>query len=172
VGLCLFDEQVRLLLPHRSVRRQMFQVLHTLEKVTPGSKTSISPALHEMAERMTRRGLIVLISDLMDDPEKLLLGLKHFRHKGNEVVVFHVLDPREMDIEYREAVEFEDMETGEKLRVEPQFLREQFKKDVRNWIDTIERGCRNRQIDYHLLRTDTPFDVALTAYLGKRSRMG
>jgi hypothetical protein len=88
------------------------------------------------------------------------------------VIVFHTLDPREMDVDYKEAVEFEDMETGEKLRVEPQFLREQFKKDVRNWIDTLERGCRNRQIDYHLLRTDTPFDVALTAYLGKRLRMG
>jgi len=172
VGLCLFDEKVQRLIPHRSVRKQMFQVLHTLEGTTPGAKTSISPALHEMAERMSRRGLVVLISDLMDDPEKIMMGLKHFRHKGHEVIVFHTLDPREMDIDYKEAVEFEDMETGEKLRVEPQFLREQFKKDIRNWADKLERGCRNAQIDYHLLRTDTPFDVALTAYLGKRLRMG
>jgi hypothetical protein len=88
------------------------------------------------------------------------------------VIVFHVLDPREMDVDYREEVEFEDMETGEKLRVEPQFLREQFRRDVRAWVDKLERGCRNHQIDYHLLRTDTPFDVALTAFLGKRTRMG
>jgi uncharacterized protein (DUF58 family) len=172
VGLCLFDDEVRRLIPHRSVRRQMFQILSTLEGTSPGSKTSISPALHEMAERMSRRGLVILISDLMDNPDNVLLGLKHFRHKGHEVIVFHVLDPRETDIDYKEAVEFEDMETGAKLRVEPQFLRDQFRKDVRAWTDTLERGCRNRAIDYHLLRTDTPFDVALTAYLGKRARMG
>jgi uncharacterized protein (DUF58 family) len=172
VGLCLFDDEVRRLIPHRSVRKQMFHVLHTLEGTTPGAKTSISPALHEMAERMSRRGLVVLISDLMDKPDDVLLGLKHFRHRGHEVIVFHVLDPREMDVDYKEAVEFEDMETGEKLRVEPQFLREQFRRDVRAWIDTLERGCRNSLIDYHLLRTDTSFDVALTAYLGKRARMG
>ena len=172
VGLCLFDDAVRELVPHRSVRKQMFQILSTLEGTSPGSKTSISPALHEMAERMSRRGLVILISDLMDNPDDVLLGLKHFRHRQHEVVVFHVLDPRETDIDYKEAVEFEDMETGEKLRVEPQFLREHFKKDVRAWIDTLERGCRNRAIDYHLLRTDTPFDVALTAYLRKRARIG
>lgn len=173
VGLCIFDDKVRRLLPHRSVRRQMFQILHALENTTPGAKTSVGPALHEMAERMSsRRGLVVLISDLMDDPQRVLTGLKHFRHDGHEVIVFHLLHPREMDVDYREAVEFEDMETGEKLRVEPQFLREQFRRDVKNWVDTLERGCRNRQIDYHLLRTDTPFDVALTAYLGKRARMG
>jgi uncharacterized protein (DUF58 family) len=172
VGLCLFDDEIRRLIPHRSVRKQMFQILHTLDGVTPGAKTSISPALHEMAERMSRRGLVVLISDLMDKPDDVLMGLKHFRHRQHEVVVFHILDPREMDIDYKEAVEFEDMETGEKLRVEPQFLRTQFKSDVRAWIDTLERGCRNHQIDYHLLRSDTPFDVALTAFLGKRARMG
>lgn len=172
VGLCTFDDAVRALIPHRSVRKQLFHILQTLEGTAPGAKTSISPALHELAERMGRRGLVVLISDLMDDPEKVLMGLKHFRHRRHEVIVFHVLDPREMDVDYKEAVEFEDMETGQKLRVEPAFLRDQFKKDVRAWIGTLERGCRNHHIDYHLLRTDTPFDRALTAYLGKRTRMG
>ncbi|HEU4366260.1 MAG TPA: VWA domain-containing protein, partial [Candidatus Krumholzibacteria bacterium] len=172
VGLCLFDETVRELVPHRSVRKQLFHMLHTLDGITPGAKTSISPALHELAERMNRRGLVVLISDLMDDPEKVLMGLKHFRHRQHEVVVFHILDPREMDMDYRESVEFEDMETGRKLRVEPAFLREQFRRDIGAWIDKLERGCRNHAIDYHLLRTDTPFDKALTAFLGKRERMG
>ncbi len=172
VGLCTFDDVVRARIPHRSVRKQLFHILQTLDATQPGAKTSISPALHELAERMSRRGLMVLISDLMDDPEKVLMGLKHFRHRRHEVIVFHVLDPREMDVDYKEEVEFEDMETGQKLRVEPAFLREQFKKDVRGWIDTLERGCRNHQIDYHLLRTDTPFDRALTAFLGKRARMG
>ena len=172
VGLCMFDEKVQTLIPHRSVRKQLFHILHNLEEAEPGARTSISPALHEIAERMKRRGLIILISDLMDDPESLLMGLKHFRHRHHEVIVFHVLDPREIDLDFNDEVEFEDLETGKRLRVEPQFLREQYSKDVSGWIRKLERGCRNHQIDYNLLRTDTPFDQALTAYLGKRQRIG
>jgi uncharacterized protein (DUF58 family) len=83
------------------VRKQLFQILHALEGIEPGAKTSISPALHEMAERMSRRGLVVLISDLMDNPDTVLMGLKHFRHRQHEVIVFHVLDPRELDVDYK-----------------------------------------------------------------------
>ena len=172
VGLCMFDDEIRTLIPHRSVRKQLFHILNNLEDVAPGARTSISPALHQMAERMKRRGLMILISDLMDDPERVLMGLKHFRHRQHEVIVFHILDPREMDLDMREEVEFEDMETGRKLRLEPAFLREQYNRDVAAWIDKLERGCRKHHIDYNLLRTDTPFDQALTAYLGKRHRLG
>jgi len=172
VGLCLFDDRIRTLIPHRSVRKQLFHILSKLESIEAGEKTSISPALHEIAERMKRRGLLVLISDLMDDPERLLSGLKHFRHRRHEVIVFHVLDPREMDLDYRDEVEFEDLESGRRIRMEPTFMREQYSRDVRAWIDRLERGCRNHQIDYNLVTTDTPFDQALTAYLGKRQRLG
>ena len=126
----------------------------------------------EMAERMKRRGLVILISDLMDDPEKLLMGLKHFRHRQHEVIVFHILDPHEIDLDYRDEVEFEDLESGQRIRLEPAFLREQYNSDVARWLERLERGCKNNQIDYNLLRTDTPFDQALTAYLGKRLRLG
>jgi uncharacterized protein (DUF58 family) len=172
VGLCLFDDEVRTLIPHRSVRKQLFHILQNLEGVSPGQKTSISPALHKIAERMKRRGLMVLISDLMDDPEKLISGLKHFRHRQHEVIVFHILDPREVDLDYNDEVEFEDLETGRRLRLEPAFLRQEYSRDVSGWIDRLDRSCRNHQIDYNLFRTDTPFDQALTAYLGKRQRMG
>ena len=172
VGLCLFDEKVRTMIPHRSVRKQLFHILQQLESIEPGAKTSISPALHEIAERMKRRGLIILISDLMDDPEAIINGLKHFRHRQHEVIVFHVLDPREVDLDYRDEVEFEDLESGRRLRLEPAFLREQYARDVAGWIDHLNRNCRNHQIDYNLLRTDTAFDQALTAFLGKRQRLG
>jgi uncharacterized protein (DUF58 family) len=172
VGLCLFDDQVRTLIPHRSVRKQLFHILQNLENVTPGKKTSVSPALHAIAERMKRRGLMILISDLMDEPESLITGLKHFRHRQHEVIVFHILDPREVDLDFRDEVEFEDLESGRRLRLEPAFLREQYSRDVADWIDHLNRTCRNHQIDYNLLRTDTPYDQALTAYLGKRQRIG
>jgi len=172
VGLCLFDDEVRTMIPHRSVRKQLFHILQNLETVVPGRKTSVSPALHEIAERMKRRGLMILISDLMDNPETIINGLKHFRHRQHEVIVFHILDPREVDLDYKDEVEFEDLETGRRLRLEPAFLREQYSRDVAGWIDRLNRSCRNHQIDYNLLRTDTPYDQALTAYLGKRQRMG
>lgn len=172
VGLCLFDDRIRTLIPHRSVRKQLFHILNNLEAVEAGARTSITPALHEIAERMKRRGLLIVISDLMDDPDDLLMGLKHFRHRRHEVIVFHVLDPREIDLDYKDEVEFEDLESGRKLRMEPAFMREQYSSDVRRWIEKLERGCRNHHIDYNLLRTDTPFDQALTAYLGKRQRLG
>ena len=171
VGLCLFDDKVRVLTQHRAVRKHLFYLLSSLEKVEPGARTRISPALHHIAERVKRRGLVVLISDLMDRPEDVLMGLKHFRHRGHEVIVFHLLDPREMDLDYRDEVEFQDMETDRKLRVEPAFLKEEYSQNIRNWIDTLDRECKSHQIDYNLLSTHTPFDQALTAYLNKRIRL-
>ena len=100
------------------------------------------------------------------------MGLKHFRHRNHEVMVFHMLDPREFDLNFRDEVEFHDLETDKKLRVEPAFIKEQYSRDVRQWIDVLNRGCKEHQIDYNVLSTATPFDQALTAYLNKRVRMG
>lgn len=172
VGLCLFDDEIQSLLPHRSVRKHLWLLLEHLDRVQPSARTRISPALHYMAERVRRRGLIILISDLMDDPDKVLTGLKHFRHRKHEVIVFHVLDPRELDLDYRDEVEFRDMENDKRIRVEPQFIKEQYAQQVRRWIDTLDRGCKSHQIDYNLLTTTTPFDQALTAFVNKRDRMG
>lgn len=172
VGLGIFDEKLHSLLPHRSVRRHLFYLLGNLDRLEPGARTNISPTLHYIAERVKRRGLVILISDLMDNAEEVLMGLKHFRHRKHEVIVFHVLDPQELALDYRDEVEFEDLETARKLRAEPAFLKEQYTRQVREWIDHLDRGCKAHQIDYNLLTTETPFDHALTAYLNKRVRMG
>ena len=171
VGLCLFDDAVRTLIPHRSVRKHLFYLLSNLDRVTPGEKTRISTTLHDIAERVKRRGLVILISDLMDDPDEVLMGLKHFRHRGHEVIVFHILDRRELDLNYRHEVEFTDMETGRKVRVEPAFIKDSYSQRISEWTDRLSRGCRAHQIDYNLLVTDTPFEEALTAYLNKRQRL-
>ncbi len=172
VSLCAFDDEIRTFLPHRSVRKHLFFILATLDRISPGSQTQISAALHHVAERLRRRGLIILISDLMDDPERILMGLKHFRHRKHEMIVFHVLDPREIDLDYRDEVEFRDLESERKVRVEPAFIKKQYSDRVRQWIQRLDRGCKGHQIDYNLLTTETPFDQALTAYLNKRARMG
>jgi len=171
-GLCIFDEEIRTLIPHRSVRRHLLYLLSSLENTDAGEKTAISPTLHKIAERVKRRGLVILISDLMDDPEDVLMGLKHFRHRQHEVIVFHVLDRMEVDLDYRDEVEFIDLESGKRMRAEPAFLREGYAKAVEEWIAMMSKGCKEHQIDYNLVMTDTPFDAALTAYLNKRRRLG
>jgi uncharacterized protein (DUF58 family) len=171
VGLVVFDEKINALVPHRSVRRHLLHLLRTLEEIEPGAKTEIASTLHEMAERIKRRGLVVLFSDLFDDPEKVLNGLKHFRHRGHEMVLFHILDPKELSLDYSGEVQFVDKETGEKLRTQPWFLKKEYRRSVREWISWLERECKENSIDYNLVTTETPFDQALVSYLNKRRRL-
>jgi len=170
-GLAVFDERIRQIVPHRSVRRHLFRILEVLENVTPGAKTGISPALNEMAERVRRRGLVVLASDLIDDPDEVIRGLKHFRHRGHEIVVFHVLDPAELSLDYSGEVTFVDRETGDKLRTRPWFVRRDYARSVREWTGELRRRCAENAVDYNLVTTDRPFDEALISYLSKRARM-
>jgi uncharacterized protein (DUF58 family) len=171
VGLAVFDEKINVLVPHRSVRRHLLYLLSTLEAVRPGTRTEIAPALREMAERIKRRGLVIVFSDLFDDPEAVLSGLKSFRHRGHEVVVFHILDRRELTLDYGGEVQFVDKETGERLRTQPWFLRKEYRRSVREWISWLERGCKEDAIDYNLVTTETPFDQVLVKYLNKRRRL-
>ncbi|MBU8922393.1 MAG: DUF58 domain-containing protein [Bacteroidales bacterium] len=171
VGLALFDEKINTIIPHRSIRRHLFFLMKELEGVTPGARTEISSTLHEMAERIRRRGLIVLVSDLFDDPESIMNGLKHFRHRGHEIVLFHILDPMEMSLDYDGEVTFVDRETGEKMRTQPWFIKTGYSKDMGAWLELLENGCKKNAIDYNRVKTDTPFDKALVSYLNKRRRM-
>ena len=124
-----------------------------------------------MAERLKRRGLIVLASDLLDDPRSVLGGLTALRHRGHEVVVFHVLDPRELTLDYPGELRFVDRETDEKVRTQPYFLKDEYRRSVSRWISDLERGCKEHAIDYNLVTTETPFDQALVSYLNKRRRL-
>ncbi len=171
VGLAVFDETITALVPHRSVRRHLLHLLRTLEEVEPGAKTRIASPLREMAERIKRRGLVVLFSDLFDDPDEVVAGLKAFRHRGHEVVVFHILDEKELTLDYGGEVRFVDKETGEKLRTQPWFLQKEYRRSVREWISRLERECKEDAIDYNLVTTGTPFDQALVRYLNKRRRL-
>lgn len=171
VGLALFDEKINSIIPHRSIRRHLIYLMKELEAVTPGSRTEISGTLHEMAERIKRRGLVVLVSDLFDDREKIMSGLKHFRHRGHEIVVFHVLDPAELSLDYGGDVTFVDRETGEKLRSQPWFVKKEYRRNMHRWIRELEDGCKENAIDYNRVTVDTPFDQALVAYLNKRKKM-
>jgi uncharacterized protein (DUF58 family) len=139
--------------------------------VEPQGRTKLGPALHELAERIKRRGLVVLMSDLMDDPAAVLSGLQHFRHRHHEVVVFHILDPDEREFPYADNSTFIDMETGARLTTQPWEIAKTYRAKFEAWTDQYRRHCREQRIDYVLLDTRTPFDQALLAYLGKRARL-
>ena len=172
VGMVTFDEEPLQMVPARSMRKQLFQVLKILDKLPVGKSTRLGHVLHRVAEQVKRRGLIILFSDLMDDTEKILDGLKHFRHRGHEVLVFQILDPREIDLDFSGEVEFESLEQpGQKVRVEPAHMRAGYQEKFIAWQDHLTRECRRQKIDLVQLTTDTAFDKGLGMYLQKRRRM-
>lgn len=172
VGLVLFDEKPLAAVPERAVRRQLFRVLKELDRMPAGAGTDLGPVLHRVAERIPRRGLVVLFSDLMDDPESILSGLKHFRHRGHEVLVFQILDPREIDLGFGRETEFVDLEDpGRRVRLEPAHVRSAYRGRFEAWREELRRACRRQRVDLVELTTDRPFDQALLAYLNKRRRL-
>lgn len=172
VGLSLFDSRLRKLLPPRSMRSYLQPILHELDTVTPGQDTNIAPVLHAVADRLKRRGLIILISDLLDEPEAVLSGLRHFRHNQHEVLVFHLLDPMEIEFNYEGDVEFEDVESGEKIRTFPWYIRQEYIASFKRFQETYRIACRESMIDYQLLTTNYTLDRALLEYLTKRKKLG
>jgi uncharacterized protein (DUF58 family) len=171
VGLTTYDTDIRSYLPPRSVRTYLNVLLSKLEVTQPSSRTDIGKNLHAVADRISRRGLIIVMSDLLDDPAKMLSGLKHFRHDGHEVLVFHILDPRELDFAYSGDVRFRDLETQEEMPTQPWHLRQEYRGLMTDFINTLRRGCREDRIDYHVLNTQTNYGDALVRYLNKRSQL-
>ena len=171
VGALLFSDRPLRYLPARAVRSHLDEVLKALGGAEPQGRTKLGPALHELAERIKRRGLIVLLSDLMDRPAHVLLGLQHFRHRRHEVVVFHILDPDEIDFPYTDTTTFVDMESGDRVTTEPWEIARRYRERMAACSEQYARVCRENRIDYVRLDTRTPFDQALLAYLEKRARL-
>jgi uncharacterized protein (DUF58 family) len=171
VGLTAFSDRMVADLPSRSARMHLHLLLRQLSALEPASTTSTREVFGTMADRLKRRGLVIIISDLLTDPAAVIRGLKHFRHRRHEVVVFQVLDPRELDFSFPRAARFEDMETGELLPTLPAHIRHAYSAQMQELTDTYRKNCLESLVDYHLLNTEVPFGHALYAYLGKRSRL-
>ncbi|HET7153446.1 MAG TPA: DUF58 domain-containing protein [Candidatus Kapabacteria bacterium] len=170
-GLCVFDEKVRTYMPPHSTRSYVQQILKTLEETQPANTTGVKNALDLVAERLKRRGLVIVLSDLFDDPQTVLNTFKHFRHDNHEMIVFHILDPRERDFAFGADAMFTDIETAEQMPTQPFHIRKAYKEAMSQFIEKYKRGCREQHIDYVLLDTSTSFDKALFEYLGKRKRL-
>lgn len=179
VGLTTFDQRVRLDMPARTSARHFGEMMTQLESLvdqldkTPasvgGQGTCIAETLHQLAERFKRRCLIVLISDLYDEPEAVVRALHHFRHRRHDVILFHVFDKAELEFTFRETARFVDLETGEQLQVDPGFVRDHYQAQLREFIDGYRRACSDCRIDYVMTDTSVPYDFMLSRYLSKRS---
>ena len=172
VGLLTFDTAVRDVLPPRARQSHLKHVLAALDHLVPGGETRIAGPLHHLAEGLRRRGLILLISDLLDDTADVLSALQHFRFQGHEVIVFHVMDHAELTFPFDAMTEFTDLETGEKSLVSPDGMRPVYMEQLRALLGRYEKGCADIQADYRLFDTTRPLEIALSEYLYKRSRMG
>lgn len=170
-GITFFDNKIIERIPPRSTKGHLNTILTRIEQTTLGSETAMGKPLHQLAEQQNRRGFVILISDLLDDPGAIVDGLRHFRFQGHEVIVFHILDPQEVNFDYDDVVEFEDLETGEKMLVVPDAVREVYMENLERYRSTLRRECALLRIDYSLLTTDQPLDFALFNYLAARKRL-
>jgi len=169
-GLVLFDSEIRSLLPPRSRMTHLHLLLSELEGLKPSGPTGLAKPLHDLAEGIKKRGLIVLISDLMDEPEQLLSGLQHFKFLGNDVIVFHLVDKAELEFPFAQLTEFLDPETGERILTAPQSIRQHYLKEMTEFFDRVRQGCADLKVDYKLFETSTPLEIGLAEYLFRRSR--
>jgi uncharacterized protein (DUF58 family) len=169
-GLITFDNHIRTLLPPSSRPGQLRSLLLALDGQEAGTVTDTGPPLHRLADSLEKRGLIVLISDLLDDPARVVDGLKHFRFRGSDVLVFQVLDRAELTFPFDRPVTFEDLETRQQVSATPSSVRAQYLAALESHVETYRRELRSAGIDYRLLDTSQPLDFALLSFLAVRAR--
>jgi uncharacterized protein (DUF58 family) len=169
-GLMIFDDDVRTVLPPRLRPAHLKRIMTELQDVQPGGDTHISVPLHQLAEGMKRKGLVVLISDLLDDPAKTLGALQHFRFLGHDVMVLQIMDHAELHFPFDTLTEFTDLENGEKQLVAPEGMRPVYMKELDDFLHVMQRGCAGIKADYKLLDTERPIDIALSEYLHRRAQ--
>jgi len=171
VGLVTFDEKIGHFIPPRSTAVHLNVLLKTLENISPGKVTNISRAFHDLAENIKRRGLIIIISDLFDEPRNVMRGLRHFRFKRHEVILFHVFDRWEIDFPFRKLTDFVDMEDRSEIQIDPRFVREDYLAQIQEFIGAYKRECASARIEYVQTHTGVPYDLMLHSFLAKRKRL-
>jgi uncharacterized protein (DUF58 family) len=170
VGLVAFDSEIVEHVPPSA--KHMDVVLHVLDRLQPMRQGSLRGPLHKMAEHFGRRGLLVLISDLYEEPDAVLEAIGPLRFRGNDLVVFHVLDPAELNFTFNEASSFEDLESGEQIPVVPEALGDQYRDMVKAHIAALTERFSANRVDYMQVNTAMPLDHALFSYLSTRERLG
>src|SRR5256712_7053112 len=168
VGLLTFDSQIRSHVPPGRRRGQLLTILSEIDRIQPSELTEFRKPAGLLAEYLARRGVIVLISDRYDEPENILAGLKQLKSKGNDIIVFHIMDNFELTFPFEDMAQFEDMETKRKLHVIPEYLRTQYLSILEDHMKEIKKELSGSRIDYVLMDTSKPLDTGLFSYLAAR----
>jgi uncharacterized protein (DUF58 family) len=167
-GLVTFDTAVRDQVPARQGPGHLRLLMEMLEHTKPGGETTLSDTFHRLAESLKRRSLVVILSDLFDDPNELLGALKHFRHKKHEVIVFQILDPAEMTFPFDDITRIEDMENAREVTSDPRAFRTAYLNELAKFLDVLRAGCSTASFDHVIAQTDQRFDLFLGNYLARR----
>ncbi len=171
VGMATFDQTVSQFIRASSQPSHLKQLFHTMEQAPTAGETEMGPIFHDLAERIKKRGLVIIFSDLFDDLDSMLLGLKHFRHRRHDVSVVQIIDPAEQDFPFVDPTLFIGLENMPDQMTDPRALRRAYRKEFDESLKRTRRALRDLQMDYVLLRTDTPLDVALSSFLQRRMKL-
>lgn len=169
-GLITFNSQITSMLPPKAYRAYLGQIFRVLAELEPQDSTRLLENLHQIAQSLRKRSLVILISDLLDDPGSVIEGLKHFRSQHHEVLVFHIADLQEDTFNFRQETEFQDSETGEKLVVNPWQIRAEYLAQYSGHVNQLKAGCHQYQIEYNPVSTATPLEDLLLKYLLMRKK--
>lgn len=170
VGLITFSNRIETVIPPKAVHGYLFAILRELEGRKPKGETRTGEVLQNLAGSLRRRGLVLLISDLLDRPEEVLKGLKQLRSRGHDVIVFHLLDRDELEFPFKEATLFQDLEEDLRLLTDPYAVRSAYLKTIQGLIEGYRKSCASERIDYDLLDTSVGLDRAMTRYLAWREK--
>jgi uncharacterized protein (DUF58 family) len=167
-GVIVFDDEVRQYVPPSSRQGQLMRVLHAIERAEPGSRTDYEKPFLHLQQFLHRRGLVVVISDFWEEPERVIKTMEPLRYHGNELVMFHLLDPQEIRPQIKEPVLLEDMETRTTIEVSPDYVKHEYRDKVKAHLEAIKSRSEGAGIDYRLVETSQPLDEALREYLAAR----
>ncbi|NLE36425.1 MAG: DUF58 domain-containing protein [Pirellulaceae bacterium] len=168
VGCMTFDARARAMVPQRTKRNHLDAIVRALDGSRPEEKTNLEEILRHAAEAYPKRGLMILVSDLLVDRESLFKGLRLLRSRGHDVIVLHVMDDDELDFPFSGPTRFEGLEFDDRLSCNPRALRQGYLEALGAFLEEVRRGCASNRVDYVLLRTSRPLDAALAAFLSKR----
>ena len=171
VGLSFYSNKIENYFPPKSTRIYLQTLLKAIDKIEPSNKTETASCLNSIAEKIKKRGIVIIISDFFDDVDSIITALRHFKYKKNEVVVFQILDPIEKDFAFGNDAIFVDKETQEEITTHPHQIQKSYQSAMKDFLDRLKRECLNNKIEYNQIDTSTPFDKALFSYFKKRSLM-
>tara|TARA_B100000470_G_scaffold12520_1_gene8643 strand:- start:2268 stop:3161 length:894 start_codon:yes stop_codon:yes gene_type:complete len=170
VGLITFDDQVRDYIPAKCRQPHLMHILRTLSTVESGTKTDVVKPLTDLAASLTKKSIVILITDMLDDEERIINTLQNLRGMGNDIITFQIMDDAELNFPFDEASEFIDMENNESYITSPAAIRKAYLNNLNEFLSYCKKKCQSSGVDYCLLNTADPLDEALTSYMSKRAK--